>query len=456
VRTLVVTVAGPEKKVDLSVPAETPIEQLMPTFLSLGVVNTNGNGTNYALARSGGQPLPDSSTLADCGVVDGEVLQVRPAQAEEQPPPAPPRVVPAEQVKRDIEQRELQRRAGFPIGRTDAVLPAKPSFGQRLSAATSAFVSKEAAEADAPAAPRAAPGGAETPPPARPMDLTVTRPPTRMERARASWRETSYLRRLENRIAAPRLRRCATIAVVSPKGGVGKTTMTALLGALLVKVRHERTVAVDTNPDYGSLGRALTPDHRVFVDDLVDVLDHPDLTVTELDRKLGRAFEGLLVVPAPTDPARMARLDRKAYTKVFERLQQMVGGLVLDCGTGLNEPAAQAAIQAADQIVIVSDAEPSTASLVAEAAQLLGRSGAPMFLVVNKMPRKGARLDLDMLSRAIPQARAMIVMDADPAAASRLAAGDFSWDDAPMRWKRSVRELATMMVTDWPDLGLAG
>ena len=35
--TLVVTIAGPEQRVDLSVPSETPIEQLMPTFLSLGV-----------------------------------------------------------------------------------------------------------------------------------------------------------------------------------------------------------------------------------------------------------------------------------------------------------------------------------------------------------------------------------------------------------------------------------
>ena len=133
---------------------------------------------------------------------------------------------------------------------------------------------------------------------ARPADLTVVEPPSRMDLARASWRDTSYLRRLDVRIAEPRLRRCPTIAVMSPKGGVGKTTMTALLGSLLVQIRHERIVAVDTNPDYGSLGPALTPDHRVFVDDLADVLDHPNLSVSELDRKLGRAFDGLLVVPA--------------------------------------------------------------------------------------------------------------------------------------------------------------
>ena len=64
---------------------------------------------------------------------------------------------------------------------------------------------------------------------------------------------------------------------------MGKTTTTVLLGSLLARVRRDRIVAVDTNPDFGSLGRTLTPDHQVFVDDLGDVLEQPDLSVTALD-----------------------------------------------------------------------------------------------------------------------------------------------------------------------------
>ena len=260
---------------------------------------------------------------------------------------------------------------------------------------------------------------------------------------------------MEAAVAEPRLRRCLTIAVVSPKGGVGKTTLTSLLGSRLTRIRHERIVAVDTNPDYGSLGRALTPDHRVFVDDLVDILQHPDLSVTELDRKLGRAFEGLRVLPAPTDPQRMAQLDKAAYEKVFTRLQQMVDGLVLDCGTGLQEPAAQAALEAADQIVLVSDADPSTASLVAEAAELLKRSGLPVYLVVNKMPRSGARLDLDAVSRAVRDARGLITLRARPQAAAQLTSGDFSWDRAPRDWDVALAELCAVIAADWRDLELS-
>jgi DNA segregation ATPase FtsK/SpoIIIE-like protein len=112
-------------------------------------------------------------------------------------------------------------------------------------------------------------------------------------------------------------------------------------------------------------------------------------------------------------------------------------------------------LEAADQIVLISDAEPSTASLVAEAGQLLKRAGPPMYLVVNKLPRKGGRLDLETLSRAVPDARAMITVSSNPDTASELAAGEYSWDRAPDEWNRSLRELAAVMVVDWPELGLA-
>jgi MinD-like ATPase involved in chromosome partitioning or flagellar assembly len=214
-------------------------------------------------------------------------------------------------------------------------------------------------------------------------------------------------------------------------------------------------VAVDTNPDWGSLGRSLTPQHTVFVDDLLYLLENPTLTVAALDHSLGRGPHGLMVLPAPTDPARMACLDESAYVRVIRRLQDMVGVVLLDCGTGLQEPAALAALKTADEVVLVTDAEPATASLVAEASRPLARASGKMVLAVNKMPASGLRLDVDALARAVPAMRGVVMIPSHHRAASRLAGGEFGWQDAPKTWRLAIRELAATLVWEWRDLDIA-
>jgi MinD-like ATPase involved in chromosome partitioning or flagellar assembly len=244
-----------------------------------------------------------------------------------------------------------------------------------------------------------------------------------------------------------------TIAVVSPKGGVGKTTITALLGTLLAMTRGDRVVAIDSDPDYGTLGRSLTPGHKIFVDDLLDVLHQPALTVTMLERCLGRAPHGLLVLPAPTEPDRMQKLDQDAYRRIINRLKGLAGIILLDCGAGLNDPATKAAIEASDQLVVVSDAEPRTASMVAEAALRLSPDTSYTF-VVNKAPRSGGRLDMAHLAQDVSSARAVIRIDTAPEDASRLSEGEFSWEEAPASWQVGFRELAAVLTSDWDELGL--
>jgi MinD-like ATPase involved in chromosome partitioning or flagellar assembly len=161
-----------------------------------------------------------------------------------------------------------------------------------------------------------------------------------------------------------------------------------------------------------------------------------------------------MVLPAPTDPARMWRLDEDAYRKVIERLQDFVGILLLDCGTGLQEPAAGAAIKSSDQLILVTDAEPAAASLVAEAGRLVAQTGRPIVLVVNKMPPTGSVLDLERFARSLPEASGLVVIPEEPNAAARLAAARFGWREAPSSWRKAVSELAVQVVSDWPALGL--
>ena len=437
--TAAVTIAGPERRVDLVVSTETPLADLIPTFVELSTdepLDGGGPRPVWSVAPPGAQPLALDRTLSESGVVDGTVLTLTEVRSEAMAPPSP------------SQARRAEPRRGTPSERTRAVLPEELGGGTRFNLAVKAFFGHEEE-----------PPVYESAEPVRPTNRDVlTRPEQRsaMERAKAAWRESEYLGRLDRAIAAPRLNRCATIAVVSPKGGVGKTTLTVLLGSLLARVRRDRIVAVDTNPDYGSLGRVLTPEHQVFVDDLGEVLERPDLSVTSLDRHLGRATEGLMVLPAPTDPQRMARLDEESYVRVIRRLQELVGVLVLDCGTGLQEPAARAAQACADQILLVSDAHPSTASLVAEAAEWLRTVGPPITLVVNRMPpAKRARIDLGGLEQLVPDAQGLVCVDEDPRAAAHVAGGTFTWDAVPDAWARQLRALAVVLQSDWERLGIA-
>jgi hypothetical protein len=91
--------------------------------------------------------------------------------------------------------------------------------------------------------------------------------------------------------------------------------------------------------------------------------------------------------------------------------------------------------------------------LVAEAMRRIPVS-APLTLVVNKMPTRGARLDLNRLAETLPGVGPVVVIPAEPKAASTLGVGAFGWNGVPVSWQRSVRELAAGLIAGWASLGL--
>ncbi|MEJ7818525.1 MAG: EsaB/YukD family protein, partial [Thermoleophilaceae bacterium] len=93
--TVHVTITAPDSKLDLTVPADLPIRQLMPSLLELaGLSAGSGSAPGWTIALPGADPLPVERTLADCGVADGAVLalhlaaQPGPGGADEGVPPA--------------------------------------------------------------------------------------------------------------------------------------------------------------------------------------------------------------------------------------------------------------------------------------------------------------------------------------------------------------------------------
>src|SRR6185369_2993578 len=60
------------------------------------------------------------------------------------------------------------------------------------------------------------------------------------------------------------------VAVLSLKGGVGKTTTTVGLGATLASLRGDRVIAVDANPDRGTLSDKVHLETAATVRDLLN------------------------------------------------------------------------------------------------------------------------------------------------------------------------------------------
>src|SRR5215213_1755649 len=168
--------------------------------------------------------------------------------------------------------------------------------------------------------------------------------------------------------ARPGVTRPNTIALLSPKGGVGKTASTFVCGNLLASHLKLRTVAVDANPDFGTLAR-LAPDDRRSDRSLAELLESADKlrTAAELGPYISRLPSGLHVLGAPRDPELTARLGPDRYGELVAFLSCFYEVVLLDLGTGVAGPLARFALERVDQAVLVTTPEWVTASIVLEA-----------------------------------------------------------------------------------------
>ena len=133
---------------------------------------------------------------------------------------------------------------------------------------------------------------------------------------------------LERRIRTqPGVTRPNTIALISPKGGVGKTTSTFLAGNLLATHLKLRAIAVDANPDFGTLAR-LAPDERRSERSLADLLDDAERlnTAAELGAYVSRLPTGLHVLGAPRDAELTASLGPDRYGELVAFLAMLLRG----------------------------------------------------------------------------------------------------------------------------------
>jgi hypothetical protein len=163
-------------------------------------------------------------------------------------------------------------------------------------------------------------------------------------------------------IPPPRLRACAVIGVLSAAAGMGRTTVAALVSGALAAGPGGLTVVVDAHPGAGSLGELLLLGDGVDARDLLALIDHPALTREELFACLAWSGSGLAVLATRPSRGRGPPLTQGDWTRLGRGLAANGATVVLDCGPGLGDAGARAALVAADQVVLVVEPSPSPAS----------------------------------------------------------------------------------------------
>ncbi|GAB3148251.1 hypothetical protein GCM10027161_44610 [Microbispora hainanensis] len=192
------------------------------------------------------------------------------------------------------------------------------------------------------------------------------------------------------------------VAVLSLKGGVGKTTTTVGLGATLAQVRGDRVIAVDANPDRGTLSDKVELETAATVRDLLNER-------AQIKRYVDiRAFTSqtpsrLEILASDRDPSVSEAFSAKDYHAVANVLENFYSICITDCGTGLLHSAMSGVLGMADQIVLVSS--PSVDGARAASATLdwleahhygdLVRAATVVLCSVR--PRSKSTVDLDKL-----------------------------------------------------------
>ncbi len=146
---------------------------------------------------------------------------------------------------------------------------------------------------------------------------------------------------------------CYRIAVISLKGGVGKTTTTTALGSTLASERQDKILAIDANPDAGTLGRRVRRETGATIRDLVQNIQYLH-SYMDIRRFTSQAPSGLEIIANDVDPAVSTTFNDEDYRRAIDVLGRQYPIILTDSGTGLLYSAMRGVLDLADLLIIIS------------------------------------------------------------------------------------------------------
>uniref|UniRef100_UPI001E397613 MinD/ParA family ATP-binding protein n=1 Tax=Cumulibacter manganitolerans TaxID=1884992 RepID=UPI001E397613 len=259
-------------------------------------------------------------------------------------------------------------------------------------------------------------------------------------------REQSEKNALVERIRTP-IRGCHKIAVVSLKGGIGKTTTTSCLGLTLAHYRGDRVVALDANPDAGTLAERLTGVTDVSVRDLLENLEQVQ-SFTDISRYMSLANR-LQVLASDQDAEVSEAFDAEQYTRVTALLSRYYNVILTDSGTGMLHSAMRGTLEAADSLVVVGAPSVDGSSRAAKTLDWLVAHGygdlvSGAVAVISSVREKSDSVDMEVLRNHFgARCRAVIEIPYDP---HLVIGGRIDMSQIRPRTERAYLELAAAVA----------
>ncbi|ONI82481.1 ATPase [Saccharothrix sp. ALI-22-I] len=259
-------------------------------------------------------------------------------------------------------------------------------------------------------------------------------------------------RELIGRINQP-LRGCYKIAMLSLKGGVGKTTTTTTLGSTFSSLRGDRVIAVDANPDRGTLAlkvpRETTATVRHLLRDASKITRYSDVRAYT-----SQSPSRLEVLASEQDPAVSEAFSDQDYLRTVALLELFYNIVLTDCGTGLMHSAMKGVLDQADSLVLVSSGSVDGAQTSAATLDWLDAHGyrelvAKSVVVINSVRPGSGKVDLDKLAAHFAQrCRAVVRIPFD----THLEEGaEIELDKLAPDTRLALLELAATVADDFPN-----
>jgi len=258
---------------------------------------------------------------------------------------------------------------------------------------------------------------------------------------------------LDARIGKPLEGEARFIPVLTRKGGVGKTTISTLLGMAMADVREDRVIAIDANPDRGTLAERVTKTTRATVRDVVTRASSIQ-AFSEFQTLISRDDTRLDVLASDADPMVSEAFDELDYTVVADMAARFYSVVITDCGTGIVHSVMRATLQRADGIVVVSGGSVDEARLASETLTWLESNGygdlVKNAVVALNTATQGTNLvkleEIEAHFRS--RVREIVRVPYDPA----LATGStIHFDELRPLTREAARELAALVVDGLPE-----